>query len=567
MATPQREVRFMDTQRPHWSVPKFSPTQVPNNERVLRSVFSPAFAAKAETERRQEISVNTGQQKHQQQQKQPPPPPPPPPPPRPNQVARNPPPPPPPPLRKLDQNAIPGLVADQKQDFPTEVIIRSTSAYKSPGRPSSTERSASPGVDWFQTPQHVTPNRRFSQQANISDDDEDDDHDVFFSPQAPMLGNSPTSRSACESPVSRSKNSSFKTLETVDMLNYDFVQKCKSRNKLSRIIEALRAEQPEESDSPLLQAAAQRLATITQHDNPRNLATTKIDDHNSPGQGALNSLTHNISRITTGNSTIDSMHQSDNTLLMSLSPSSVLQGVDLVDTPTVQTVSKRLRAISEDNTYTKSNDRAALSEEVKRLTKEAKKLEASRIEEQQNFAMKLKKLDIAKQNAEETVNTLRGKVSKASIRAQDLIGTMQQVLMESQQTRKNFEVERKKFEKSNEQARVQEENLRLRVKELSQALQQESEQSRLKVGAERCLRVRAERDVSEKKSRLEELNKILRETRNDLEELKLQRSQFRGKLLASIGMEDSMVRADAKCIFPSISLTLSLIPGNYTYHR
>ena len=79
--------------------------------------------------------------------------------------------------------------------------------------------------------------------------------------------------------------------------------------------------------------------------------------------------------------------------------------------------------------------------------------------------------------------------------------------------------------------------------------------------------MRAERDVSEKKSRIEELNKILRETRNDLEELKLQRSQFRGKLLASIGMEDSMVRADAKCIFPSISLTLSLIPGNYTYHR
>ena len=479
---------------------------------MLHSVFSPAFKTKCQTDTKPTVF-------------QPPPPPPPPPP------VRN--------HGHMNGIEYPGPTI-RKKDFPSEVIIRP--GYKSPCRTSKANCSASPSAERFHTPEPGVPSSWY-RQAESGDCNGEVDHDVFFSPQAPMLGTSYASGSDGSS-ASLARNSSFKTLETIEMLNYEFVQTCKSERNLKRVIDALRNEQ-EQSKSALLQAATQRLTEIKQDNNLQHLAIAKTEDDNSPGQEALNNLTHNLSRITTGNSTIESIHQSENTLLMSLSPSSVLQGVDLVDSPSGNTDSKQLCSISERNAppnggHSKRTDKE-LSEEVKRLKKEAQQLEATRIAEQRNFAMKLQKLDVAKKNAEDTVNTLRGKVAKASIRAQDLIGTMQKVLKDGQQTRSNFELERKKFEESNKEAKKQEDKLRRKVEDLSRAMEECSEQSRLKLGAERCLRMYAERDLTEKKSQIEELNKILRETRSELEEMKRQRSQFRERLLTLMGLEDSEV--------------------------
>lgn len=367
-------------------------------------------------------------------------------------------------------------------------------------------------------------------------------------------------------------NASLQTLASIDMLKFEFIGACQSVSDLEKVISVLEEKQncPE-----LLQTAKTRLQFIQ-----ANAISTFVDapGENSPGT-AFNNCTADISRITAVNNTMefDSPNQSKSTLDFTMSPSSVLHGVELVDnTPRdedtfasgsdryffASTTTERLGPIAEGSISGTSprtvsgrgtprpappppppprSDRS-LPEEVKNLAAKAMEHEASRMAEQQSFVKKLEELERAKKQAEQTVQNMKTKMTSADGKTKDLIDTMRKIQQEQIETRQNQEKERILREQKHDYARQIEERLRLKVEELTKEMAKAGEQSRLKVVAERGLRIKTEKELTGENLRNKELNGVLRESEKHLESLKRSHMHFRIGLLEAMGTDDSRVR-------------------------
>ena len=270
------------------------------------------------------------------------------------------------------------------------------------------------------------------------------------------------------------------------------------------------------------------------------------EDDYSPGNVFFNGCTANISRITNGNTTLDSIDPSKSTLNFSLSPQSILMGTKLVDAPFIEVADSEKLLFPDTGTRSGSiaetsarksllNDNQKLSEEVKELSLVAMDLDTSRISQHESFIQKLEDLENAKRDAEELVKNLSTKVEKADSEKNDLIERMQKLQKEQEKTQQDLERQRLKIRTKHDEARAVETRLMIKISELTEALAQERENSRLVIGAEKGLRLRRERELSEQ-------NRTLQEIRSNLETMKNNHLHFRMELLQAIGVNDFEVR-------------------------
>ncbi len=381
-----------------------------------------------------------------------------------------------------------------------------------------------------------------------------------------------------EEPGDEPLSNSFETLNTIDMLNFNFVHQCKSAKDLGKIIRLL----ADKSGSPqLLQTARLRLQLVqgkkAPPPPPRRPGPVKLvvsskplsidvqqsapmesekddeyDDNKSPGKIFTDS-TANISRITLGNTTIDSLDASKNSLNLSYSPSSILRGLSLVETPNhsrsalySESRYTRLGTISEisvSNQVTPQSDteQERLSEEVKKLSLDAVEMESMRAEENSAFVMKLNALQSAKRKAETLVKTLESQVTVASVEKDDAIKAMEKIQQQQQAMREALQQERARLQERDAETRALEQRMQGKIAELQNAMQQEVERSNLVISAERSLRLKHESDLELQRERNVELNQLLRQTKENLERIKRTQDLFRAELLKAFGEKEDEV--------------------------
>lgn len=373
-------------------------------------------------------------------------------------------------------------------------------------------------------------------------------------------------------------SNSFETLRTIDMLNFDFVNRCDSAKDLGKIIRLL----ANKAGSPqLLQTARQRLLQVQgkkapppppppqrrpmvamtgpvakpispQIDANSPESTSELEDK-SPGKIFTDS-TANISRITLGNTTLDSIDASRNSLNLSYSPPSILRGLSLVETP-----NQNRSAIFSDSRYTRlgtisemsisnqvtppsGSKKERLSEEVKKLTMDAVELESARTHENSQFVKKLNALQCAKLEAETLVRTLENKLDTATMEKEEAIKAMERIQEEQKAMLQSLQLERAKLQKRDLETRALEERMQGKIAELQNALKEEVERSKLVIGAERSLRLKHENDLELQRERNVELNQLLRQTKENLERIKRTQELFRDELLKAFGENDEEVR-------------------------
>lgn len=368
-------------------------------------------------------------------------------------------------------------------------------------------------------------------------------------------------------------STSFETLNTIDMLNFDFLKKCTCAKDLGRIIRLL----AQKSGSPqLLQAARKRLQDVQgkklkapppppppRHrvaivaDNSKVDQKEKkvklndpVDDEEeiSPGK-IFSDSTANISRITAGNTTLDSIDASRNSLNMSYSPPSVLRGLSLVDTPSQCRKSEisRLGTIAElsssqpNDDAVESSRQKVLVDEVKNLSMDAADMQASQAHERTNFLEKLSALEEAKKEAESIVKTLQKKVGVVSAEREEAVKAMEQIQRKHQVMQEELLRERSRLQMQDREARSLEERMQGKIAELQNALKEEVERSKLVVGAEKSIRLQRESDLELQRERNIELNLLLRQTKENLERIKRTQDVFRKELLLAIGASEEEV--------------------------
>ena len=292
----------------------------------------------------------------------------------------------------------------------------------------------------------------------------------------------------------------------------------------------------------------------------------------SPGKVFFNGDPANLSRITLGNTTLDSIEPSKSTLNFSLSPHSTLQGIELIDTPSVQEhvggksffpeTKSRLGSITETNSQVQEvNDKQKLSEEVKLLSSEAMEIENSRIGDQESFVKTLEELENAKQEAELLVKSLALKVEQADSQKQTLVENVQKLQKEQKEAQWDLEKGRCSLKRKDDEARVLERKLQAKIAELTKALSSSTERSRLVMGAEKGLRMQREKELAEQNQENEHLNKSLRETHENLAKLQHRHASFRMELLRALGVSDTEVSEglDKPEIYQSIYLSVSFL--------
>lgn len=387
-------------------------------------------------------------------------------------------------------------------------------------------------------------------------------------------------------------NTSLTTLASIDMLNFEFIASCESVSHLEKVIRVLEEKQncPE-----LLQTSKTRLEFIMQANAAAAINTLVMDapeEGGSPGT-AFNNDTADISRISAVNNTMEfgspSQSSKTSTLDFTMSPSSVLHGVELEDTtPKAEdtfasgsdryffaSTTERLGPIAEGSISDTTplpvrtsrpappppppRSDSSLPKEVKNLAAKAMEHEASRMAEQQSFVQKLEELERAKKEAEQTVQNLKTKMTSADGKTNDLVDSMRKIQHEQKETRYNLQKERMLREQKHDYARQIEERLRRKVEELTKEMAKAEEQSRLKVVAERGLRIKTEKELTGENRRNKELNGVLRETEKHLESLKRSHMQFRIGLLQAMGTDDSRVRKTMMNFNSDVSLSLGSI--------
>lgn len=499
--TPQRRgVRFSDTNASDPSVvpgEAFSPTQLPTNERVLHSIFSPSY--------HQSKSGSSADQHGMLD-------------------------------RLLTPSKQPQLLFPEKQQNANRV---EKDIFVSAINSQAQNLSPISAISAF------TEGTSFWQQASWNHE----------------------KRSRVRFGPNNTNNTSFDTLQTIDMLNFKFIRACDSVDNLKRVLTIL---QQTRNDSPLLlEEAKHRMDTLEQqkqktkrrsHSIKQSASQEPVKEEDSPTKEYFSACAANISRITNGNTTLDSMDPSKNsTLNLTLSPQSVLHGVNFVDTPleedatpffppTLMNVStntnntrgaeKRLSPIEE--TSEKKNHMAKkegqLSKEVQELSKQALALDASRSREHSSFVQKMQDLERAKKEAEKLVESLQGQVHQADIQSKDLEQVVVDLRTNQEKTQEDLHNERQALRKRDEEAKSLEKRLQTKIASLLEELKKSEESSRLVKGAEKGLRIRREQELSEQQEKNQELNGMLQEAYNNLESVKRRQSRFRLEMFRSMGM-------------------------------
>lgn len=372
---------------------------------------------------------------------------------------------------------------------------------------------------------------------------------------------------AVESPIAVGLNT---TLNSIDMLNFDYIENCNRIDDLWHIIRLLKKSK---NESPqLLKAAKDRVRILLKLHGmptpppppPQPPTATKVtpsatakddsqvqDDVASPSKADFGQWMANISRITNGNTTLDSIDPSKSSLNFSLSPSSVLQGIDLVETPTiagtfvnnayVEGRSRRLLPILE-------SPNVELGRPFPRPPPPQFYNKEGRFQDAPN-AMQIKSVSIGKVKIpanSESIGPQSGSGDIASVeqRQQQLswMEEFRKVQLQHQVTQKTLDMTRAELQKKDLDTRAMEGRLESRISELTKALSEIAEKSRLVVGAERTIRIQCEQELSKQNRKNSELNKELREMLENLEQMKRRHLLFRLDLLKATGMSNAELK-------------------------
>ena len=281
----------------------------------------------------------------------------------------------------------------------------------------------------------------------------------------------------------------------------------------------------------------------------------KQEDEKSPGR-ILTESTANLSRITLGNTTLESIDPSKGSLNLSYSPPSILRGLDLVDTPSRKGLESsrfmlseasctRLEKISEMSTSAAvtpcSSFQAHLSAEVEKLSGDAAQMEQRLCQEQVSFLEQLESLRRSKQEAASLIQILETKVEVISGEKDKALQSMHQIQTEQQQVRQALLEERARLQKRDNETRALEERLQRKIIELQKALTEEVERHRLTRNAEKNLRERTTSELTGQRERNVELNLLLRQTKENLERIKKTQDMFRAELLKAFGVNEAEV--------------------------
>ncbi|KAG7353704.1 hypothetical protein IV203_003059 [Nitzschia inconspicua] len=356
------------------------------------------------------------------------------------------------------------------------------------------------------------------------------------------------------------------TLDTINMLNFDFIEKCNSLPDLHRVIRLL--SEPGRDSPQLLKTARERLVAVhkkngVQQPPPpprpvyheaqaeRPVATTEEVENDVPtvqdiphhenefGDGVVN-----ISRITATNTTLDSFDPSKSTLNFSLSPTSTLHGINLVETPTLaeslffgsNSGTNRLGPIPESPlAEAKRPSKQGIRETPPRYTSTAQ----SKVKESEPDATKLRQEATFKK----VIEDFKSQIERATCENHLWKEKVDRVHTEHEITKRTLDLTRAAFCKKNEETRALEERLEKKIAELSHALASTADRSRLVISAEKMLRNQCEEELSKQNRKNVLLNKELRETRDDLEEVKRRHLQFRLDLMKAAGVSKARLRS------------------------
>ena len=292
------------------------------------------------------------------------------------------------------------------------------------------------------------------------------------------------------------------TLNSIEMLNFEYIENCNCIPDLQRIIRLL-GERKNQSPH-LMNAAMMRMMNLQQNEIV------------SPNNGEL-------SRITTANTTLDSFDPAKTSLNFSLSPSSTLHGVDLIETPKSaglnlfgkgkQFVNRRLVPIAESPTASKEYS-SSHTDPV--CDKQTQSKEAS-------FAA-------------QQIQYLKTSLNEMSSDNEELKAAITKETREHEETKKTLEMTHETLCMKDQETRALEERLEMRITELSRVLASTAQRSKLVVEGERTFRRQCEEELRKENSKNASLNEELQDTRVSLEKLQRRHSSFRVELLKATGI-------------------------------
>lgn len=374
-------------------------------------------------------------------------------------------------------------------------------------------------------------------------------------------------------------NTSVDTLNTIEMLNFKFIRSCDSIENLERILKVLSNTK---KDSPLLfQETKDRLKALRQMQHEQNgfrkSVTSKALPHplynenevagetefeESPGKEYFYSYAANISRITNGNSTLDSIDPTKaSSLNLTLSPQSVLHGVDFVDdtssaeeiklfipAPTMNSTSSPNEAVVKEHRLSPIEERMGRRPVPPPPPPPPKPIETRKSPEevQVSFLQKLQSLEAAKKSADEVVKSLQTQVQQANNSTKHMQGVVEEMKKEKKHQNEKLEKERQIFQEHQRKASTVERGLQERVSTLIEQLRETEEKARLVMSAEKKIRVETEKQLSKVQEKNHELNAMLEKAKQNLESMKQRQASFRMELFRCMGLsidEVSVLRA------------------------
>lgn len=351
------------------------------------------------------------------------------------------------------------------------------------------------------------------------------------------------------------------TLNSIDKLNFEYIENSSSVPDLQRIIHLLSESR---NKSPhLMKAAMKRILTVQQSEV---VSRNKVDEF---AQG-----TANISRITITNTTLDSFDPGKSSLNFSLSPSSTLHGVDLIETPKIsafsfsnngnQSIDRRLGPIAESPAASKqycvshangiqdlskkesipsrqfggkaSSFRALLQNTAVNLPLQNERKTCHSDRKEQSTRVSPRSQSDSTSIVAQQIQYLKNSLNEKSSNNQRLRAAICKATKEHEETKNTLGMTRATLCKKDEETRAIEERLEIRITELSQVLASTAERSKLVVEGERTFRRQCEQELLKENKKNALLNQELKETHNNLEKLQRRHSSFRVELLKATGI-------------------------------
>lgn len=461
--------------------------------------------------------------------------PPPPPPPPPAVVRMKSTTPPPPPLRRLKATPPPPPPPPPPPKKPTEkLLLSNTNTPRTPARsqPKKSGTVLTKDKDcYFST---------FT--SNCSNGNIDPRNSDVFLAQPALTIVSPlsgiTNTTGFNSPSTQNYSTigldtTLTTLNTIDMLNFDYIESCSCLPDLQRLICILNGSK-KESTPRLLEAAKKRYCDIGESNNDH----MGVSDNMTPGKNdGLAQSVANISQITTGNTTLESIDPAKSSLNFSISPSSTtLHGLNLLESPKVsdsclfvgsmgrerEGSDRRLRSIEESPVALKQHRTSPAS----RIIHNASKREVMGNGQKQR-----------KERSRQDIPPSQAPVDTKEI--QKLQESLNKVTKEREETQKSLYMTRAIICKKDEETRALEARLEVRIIELSRVLAATAERSTLVVEGERTYRKQCEEELKKENQENAHLNKELTETHNNLLSLQRRHSSFRVALLKATGITNT----------------------------